>query len=107
MRTRLVLPATLIALSTLAFAGVGAGRAASDSQPPAQALHRTELDRVGASDTGHASAVHADTRSSERWYCTPTGCAGARASSGSAAFGFAATTLAVVWISRKRPADRC
>jgi hypothetical protein len=97
MRTPLASTATLIAVAAAMF-----GLA-----QPARALPRLAADPVGASDTEHASAVHTDSRSSERWYCTPTGCAGARGSSGSAALGFAATTLAAAWISRRRPADRC
>ena len=86
-----------IVVSLLAFAGA----------EPARALPAPAADPVGASDTGRGPAVHADARVPERWYCTPTGCAGARGSSASAALGFAATALAAAWLSRQRPSDRC
>lgn len=86
-----------IAFTAIALAGVS----------PAQAQPAPAAQRLGASDTERTATVPAEARTSDRWYCTPTGCAGTRASSGGAAFGFAATALAVVWISRKRPADRC
>jgi hypothetical protein len=97
MRTPLASAITLIAVAVALF---GLAR-------PARALPRLAADPVGASDTEHAAAVHGDSPGSQRWYCTPTGCAGARGSSGSTALGFAATTLAAVWISRRRSADRC
>jgi hypothetical protein len=122
MRIRLALPATLLAFTTSAWLCSGTASARSeDAQransqavvaqhvpaPKLLALTRPAADRLGASDTGHAAAVHADARSSERWYCTPAGCAGPSASPSGAVFGFAAATLAAAWISRKRPADRC
>ena len=93
-----LIAATLAVFAAAAFVSADTG---------AQATAQPAADRIGASDTGRPSAVHGDARRSERWYCTPTGCAGARASSGGAALGFAATTLAAAWISRQRPADRC
>jgi hypothetical protein len=97
MRTPLASAVTLIAIAVGIF---GLAR-------PARALPRLAADPVGASDTERAAAVHDDSHGSQRWYCTPTGCAGARGSSGSSVLGFAATTLAAAWIARRRPADRC
>jgi hypothetical protein len=97
MRIRLVFPAMLSAFAAIALAGSSLAQA--KPAPAAQTL--------GASDTARAATVPAEARNSDRWYCTPTGCAGAPSSSAGAAFGFAATALAVVWLSRKRPADRC
>jgi LPXTG-motif cell wall-anchored protein len=96
----------LIAFAVGAFVGAGPGRADADGPRPAQAREPSAPPRLGASDTGRSAAVPA-VRGSERWYCTPTACTGASSSPASAAAGFAATSLAAIWISRKRPTERC
>jgi hypothetical protein len=68
---------------------------------PASATPRLSAPPASASDTGHAPAVHGGR---EGWTCTPTGCAGAPASSSwNAALGFAVSALAAAGISRRRP----
>jgi hypothetical protein len=104
MRTRLLLRATLIAFAVSACVGAGSGRA--DGFRTAQAREPGAPPRLDASDTARNAAVHAAARGSERWYCTPTACTGAPSSPASAAAGFAATSLAALWISRKRPTER-
>ena len=99
MRTRLALPATLTAVCFLALAGAADSASGADGPPPAAAAQRD-----GASDTGAHAGVRDGGRASERWYCTPIGCAGPRASAAGAALGFGATALAAAWLARRRPA---
>jgi hypothetical protein len=104
MRTRLLLRATRLLLRATFFAlAVGAGVAPAQ----AQALEPGAPPQLGASDTARSATVHAAARGEGRWYCTPTLCKAAPSSPASAAIGFAATSFAAVWLSRRRPAERC
>jgi hypothetical protein len=86
---------------SVAIAALLASFAVAD---PAAATPQAPASPAGASDTAREQAVHRDPARSERWFCTPTGCSGAPASSSSsAALGFAVATLAAIGISRRRP----
>jgi hypothetical protein len=89
MRLRLAIAASL---ASLAVAGAATARSAGL--------------QASASDTAPGATVHGDTRISERWHCTPAGCAGAPSSALGPALGFAAAALATAGIARRRAPGR-